>query len=344
MSQAMISVLLKKNKDPLKCELYRPVSLLGCDYKILTKVLAARTEPVISKIIHPDQTGFVAGRQLSSNLRCLFNVMYTAEDNIEPEIVISLDAHKAFDRIEYFYLFMALEKFGFDPIFCSWIEIIYANPQAMVRTNNIISEPFPLFRGTRQGCPLSPLLCDMAIEPLAIMLRNAAGLGGIHRGMQNHKLSLYADDLLLFLSNPVTSILVALDIIEDFGKVSGYKINLEKSVLFPINKQTRRLSFQAYPFTIHKDKFTYLGVNVTSKYKDLFNHNFKVTLDKAKLDMERWSSLPLSLAGRINSVKMTVMPQFLYLFQTIPIFIPKSFFKELNKSTSTFTWKKQSPG
>ena len=71
-----------------------------------------------------------------------------------------------------------------------------------------------------------------------------------------------------FLSNPVTSIPLALDIIEDFGRVSGYKINLEKSFIFPINKQARRLSFQAYPFTTNKDKFTYLGVTVTSKYKD----------------------------------------------------------------------------
>lgn len=117
-----------------------------------------------------------------------------------PEIVISLDAHKAFDRIEYFYLFMALERFGFDPKFCSWIEIIYVNPQAMVRTDNIISETFSLFRGTRQGCPLSPLLFDVAIEPLALMLRHAAGLGGIQRGTQNHKVSLFADDLLLFIS------------------------------------------------------------------------------------------------------------------------------------------------
>ena len=291
----------------------------------------------MNKIIHPDQTGFVAGRQLSSNLHRLFNVMYTAEDIIEPEIVISLDA------LEYFYLFMALERFRFGPKLCSWIEIIYANPQATERTNSIVCEFFPLFWGTRQGCPLSPLLFDEAIKSLAIMLRNAAGLGGIHRGMQNHKLSLYADDLLLLLSNPAMSIPVALGIIEDFGKVSGYKINLEKSVLFPINRQARRLSFQAYPFTTNRDKFTYLGVNVTSKHKDLFNHNFKVAMDKAKLDMERCSSLPLSLAGKINSVKMTVMPRLLYLFQTIPIFIPKSFSKELNKCTYTFIWKKNSP-
>uniref|UniRef100_A0A1A8LYQ6 Reverse transcriptase domain-containing protein n=2 Tax=Nothobranchius pienaari TaxID=704102 RepID=A0A1A8LYQ6_9TELE len=343
MSQALISVLLKKKKDPLKCESYRPVSLLGCDYKILTKVLAARIELIINKIIHPDQTGFVTGRQLSSNLRRLFNVIYTAEDNNVPEIVISLDAHKAFDRIEYYYLFMALERFGFGPTFCSWIKIIYLSPQARVRTNNIISEPFSLLRGTRQGCPLSPLLFDVAIEPLAIKLRQAAELVGIQRGTQNHRLSLYADDLLLFLSNPDISIPVALGIIKDFGGVSGYKINLDKSVLFPINKQARKLSFRAYPLAIHKDKFTYLGVNVTSKYKDLLDKNFKVTLDEAKLDMERWASLPLSLAGKINSVKMNIMPRFLYLFQTIPIFIPKSFFKELNKCTSTFIWKKTVP-
>lgn len=150
-SQALIFVLLKKNKDPLKCESYRPVSLLGCDYKILTKILAAMIEPVLTKKLHPDQTGFVAGRQISSNLCHLFNVINTAEDNMVPETVISLDAHKAFDRIEYFYLFTALERFGFGPKFCSWIEIIYANPQAMVRTNNIISEPFLSVPGNKKG-------------------------------------------------------------------------------------------------------------------------------------------------------------------------------------------------
>lgn len=81
---------------------------------------------------------------------------------------------------------------------------------------------------------MSPLLFDVAIEPLALILRHAAGLGGIQRGIQNHKVSLYADDRLLFISNPATSIPVALGIIEDFGKV-GYKIHLEKIVFQLIN-------------------------------------------------------------------------------------------------------------
>lgn len=138
---------------------------------------------------------------------------------------------------------------------------------------------------------------------------------------------------------------MALGIIEDFGKVSGYKINLEKSVQkkYPINNLARKLSFQARPSTTQEDKFTYLGITVTRKYKDLFSHNLRATLDNAKLDLERWSSLPLSLAGKINSVKTNIMPRFLYLLQTLPLFVPKSFFRELNKYTSNFIWNKKVP-
>lgn len=76
---------------------------------------------------------------------------------------------------------------------------------------------------------------------------------------------------------------------------------------------------------------TYLGACVTRKFKDLLNYDFKPALEKVKQDLNRWSTLPISLAGRVNSVKMVIMPRFLYLFQTIPIFIAKSCFKELDR-------------
>lgn len=119
MTQAMISVLLKKGKDPRKCESYRPISMLCCDYKILTKVLASRLEAVLPTVIHPDQTGFITGRQLSGNIRRLFNVLYSLETPPLAEVLLSLDAHKAFDRIEYKYLFGTLDRFGFGPTFSS---------------------------------------------------------------------------------------------------------------------------------------------------------------------------------------------------------------------------------
>lgn len=103
------------------------------------------------------------------------------------------------------------------------------------------------------------------------------------------------------------------------------------------------MSFRDFPFSVNKDSFAYLGVCGSQKYRDLFDSNFKMVFNKAKQDMERWSALPLSLAGRINSVKLTIMPRFLFLFQAIPVFIPKSFFKDLNKLISTFIWNKNVP-
>ena len=103
------------------------------------------------------------------------------------------------------------------------------------------------------------------------------------------------------------------------------------------------ISYTQTPLRLHNDSFKYLGVHVTERFKDLFKNNFKVELERTKQDLTRWSSLPLSLAGRINSIKMAIMPRFLFLFQMIPTFIPKAFFTEINKYISTFIWNRTVP-
>ena len=110
-----------------------------------------------------------------------------------------MDAEKAFDGVERPYLFYTLKRFGFGNI--SWIKLLYTSPLAHVCTNNGYSDYFSLERGTRQGCQLSPLLFAIAIEPLAEALRSSQMLG-ISRGGIEHRVSLYADDLLVFLPSP----------------------------------------------------------------------------------------------------------------------------------------------
>ena len=112
-------------------------------------------------------------------------------------MVVSLDAEKAFDSIEWSYLFAVLEKFGFGQKFISWVQLLYSNPKVSVITNKIRSQFFPILRGTRQGCPLSPLLFALAIEPLSFMLKSLQSIQGIDRMGMEHKVSLYANDLLL---------------------------------------------------------------------------------------------------------------------------------------------------
>lgn len=150
------------------------------------------------------------------------------------------------------------------------INLLYSNPQASVRTNNLISKFFfPIFRGTRQGCPLSPLLFNIAVEPLAVSLRENHDLLGIDRCGLNHKLLLYCDDLLLYLSYPDTSIPVALNVIKNFGTISGYKINFVKSLIFPLSVAAKQRPLDMFPFKIVCDSFKYLGVHVAGFQREV---------------------------------------------------------------------------
>uniref|UniRef100_A0A3Q1EXS2 Reverse transcriptase domain-containing protein n=1 Tax=Acanthochromis polyacanthus TaxID=80966 RepID=A0A3Q1EXS2_9TELE len=341
--QASISLILKKDKDPLSCNSYRPISLLNVDYKILAKLLAIRLETVLPGVISPDQTGFIKGRYAFSNLRRLFNVVYNSSQSGDPECVISLDAEKAFDRVEWGFLFYVLQKFGFGRNFILWVKLLYTSPLASVKTNNTHSDYFPLFRGTRQGCPMSPLLFALAIEPLAISFRSSTQIIGITRKGIEQRVSLYADDLLLYISKPNISVPSVLSILHKYGCISGYKLNLSKSELFPLNLAARHHPLNTLPFQIVSDNFTYLGVKVTEKFKDLFKFNFTTLLEKVCQDLDRWSLLHLSVAGRINTVKMNVLPRFSFLFQCIPIFIPVSFFQKLDGIISRFVWSNKTP-
>lgn len=123
-----------------------------------------------------------------------------------------------------------LKIFGFGPNFVSWVKLLYSNSTASIRTNSQRSTSFRLYRGTLQGCPLSSILLDIAIEP-----RSCKDISGVWRGNVEHKVSLDADDLLLFISNPIVSLPPVLLLRSNFGRLLGYKLNLNKSDLFPVN-------------------------------------------------------------------------------------------------------------
>lgn len=314
---ALITVILKPNKPPTECSSYRPISLMGSDTKILCKAFSKRLEKYLPLLINDDQQGFIQKRQGYHNIRRVLNILHERHDAPDTAM-LSVDASQAFDRIEWEYLFNILPKYGLGNTFLKWIRVLYTNPSVEILTNSTVSKPFNLQRSTRQGCPLSPLLFTLAIEPLAMAVRAHTEISGITIGGRKHSISLFADDIIFFLTNLKTSIPSLIKLIEKFGELSGYKINNTKSVLMFLNKEERYNPKINTPFVTTTEGFKYLGVKITPELKDIIPKNYDPLIEKTAEMLDRWSTLPVSMIGRINLIKMTVLPQYLYYFQTLP--------------------------
>ncbi len=125
--EALITLIPKRDRDLTDPANFRPISLINMDCKMLAKILASRLEKVLPGIIHRDQVGFIKGRSSADNMRRLMHLMWlNASENI-PIAAISLDAEKAFDRVEWGFLTTALSNFGFGHIFRTWVSLLYKN-------------------------------------------------------------------------------------------------------------------------------------------------------------------------------------------------------------------------
>lgn len=120
-------------------------------------------------------------------------------------------------------MFYTLEKFGLCDNFITWVKVLHNAPAAAVLINGLRCSNFPLHRGNRQGDPLNPLLFTIAIEPLAQAIRQVTLISGILIG-EEHKMMLYADDILICFSGPQISVPRLIQVISSFGNLSGYKI------------------------------------------------------------------------------------------------------------------------
>ena len=166
-------------------------------------------------------------------------------------MIISIDAEKAFDKIQHPFMITTLTKVGIEGTYLNIIKAIYDKPTANIILNGEKLNTFLLKSGTRQGCPLPPLLFNKVLEVLATAIRQEKEIKGIQIDREEVKLSLYVNDMIIYIENPKDSTQKLLELINKFSKVAGYKINIQKSVefLYTKNKISERKS-QKTPFKI----------------------------------------------------------------------------------------------
>ena len=218
--QGVITLIEKTGKDRTHLENWRPISLTNVDAKIASKVIATRITKILPEIIHSNQTGYVSGRYIGEAARSILDIMeYTKTFNIQG-ILLFIDFEKAFDSLEWNFMFKCLEIFGFGHSLVRWVKTFYNNVSSCIINNGSFSANFELSRGVRQGDPLSPYLFVIAIETLAAAIRTSTDIKGIKLDLEEWKIVQYADDLTAFLSD-LTSAQNLFKLLDRFEKLLG---------------------------------------------------------------------------------------------------------------------------
>jgi len=318
-------------------ENYRPISLTNYDYKILTFILSKRLQKVVDKLIHPDQTGYIKGRYIGNNARHVLDIFELVNSQNMSGAIVSLDFQKAFDSLEWNFMSCALEKYNFGPKFLHWINVLYNKPSFVIKNNGWLSQNVNMSRGIRQGCPISALLFILSTEIMNVQIRDCPNVKGVDIHNNIKKVFEYADDTTLTLADE-PSISAALNIVDEFGKLSGLTLNREKCEgVWLGNKRNVYAVFENITFTDEpvKTMGIYFGHNTETLYERNWGKKLK-TLEKL---LSSWKSRKLTMFGRVVIIKSLVVSKLLYSFNILEI--NKEVIKKVESMIYAFLWGKK---
>lgn len=343
--QAYISLIPKPEKDLTLCGNYRPISLTNIDLRLYSKIITNRLTPMVPAYVHLDQVGFIKGREARDNTLKTLTLMEYAQRGSIPSCLLEIDAEKAFDRVGWSFLKETLVQWGLGPVLLDKIMALYQNPTAKIRANGGISEEIPITNGTRQGCPLSPILYILVMEHLLIAVRENKDIQGIKVGDIEYKMSVFADDILLYITTPLISLPNLISEFKRFGVVSNFMVNYNKSEALNINLSNTMVELlrKDFSFKWQVNAIKYLGTYIPTDLNKLQEYNYVPMVQKITNTLQKYEKGTFSWIGRINIIKMDILPKILYILQTIPIFPVTTILKKLRRAIGQFVWAGKTP-
>ena len=343
--RGVIRLIPKKNRDPREVENWRPITMLNVDYKILTRVLALRLQNVLPTLTHPDQKGFIKGRDGKENVLDIYSMISLAEELSSNHVLVLLDIMKAFDSVSHNFLQEVLHAYGMPPSFLNWVKTIYARKEIRMMNNGYMSTPFTPIRGTAQGCSLSPLLFVLAIEALGNAIRLDPNIQGFNVSGNTKKLAMLADDTLVGMQSTPLAFESLYSTLYQFGLVSGLKINESKCLCVPLgDKQTILQDATRFPGLQVCDQpiFNYMGIDIPYTWNETGNliyHPLDISpqVELIKDIIQPWNQWDVSLLGRVDVIKSFAGSKFTYLLQLAPTPCRSSIHKA-QKMMDAFIW------
>ncbi|TFY52956.1 hypothetical protein EVJ58_g9721 [Rhodofomes roseus] len=344
-----------KKKDRREISNYRPITLLNADYKVYTRIMASRIGRWANTIIHPDQAGFIPGRRITDQTQTCRVMVDYAEAVDEDGVIVALDQEKAYDKIRHDYLWIVLERFGLPITLITRIRKLYESATTVIIINGEKSSPFRVTRGVRQGDPLSCLLFDIAIEPLACALRRSTLKGFRIPGMAERLIAtLFADDTSTFLAATDTWSGLWL-ILNGWCEASGARFNGTKTEIVPIGSRGYRdevrrnrkinpndpddLIPQSAHIAEEGEPVRILGAWIGNGVDQVAV--WTPTLQKINLFLERWGRCRPSLMGKRHIVQMG--PGGISQYLTMVQGMPKDIETAITRMIRTFIWEDGPP-
>lgn len=300
--------LIPKVIDPVSIRDYRPICLIGGIYKIISKILANRLTGVMDDVISNEQSAFLKGRQIMDGPLILNEVLNWCKLKKTKTMVFKVDFEKAYDSVCWDFLQDVMKKMGFGSKWCAWIRECLKSSMASVLVNGSPTDEFRIFRGLRQGDPLSPFLFLLVMEALHNLVERAKSEGHIHGvsiGEDGFMVShlFYADDAVFIGKWSNNNVHHIVRLLQCFFLVSGLKINIGKSRLMGVGVQLDEIQHMAR--LVGCDgvtlPFVYLGVKVGANMNRVAE--WSDVLTKFRTRLSKWKANTLSAGGRLTLIK-----------------------------------------